>query len=492
MEKIHWYRFFNNTNQDKNKVITRNETVIDNNIIIARICNGNTLFAKFTNLNQFILFFESLPINEKTFYAVLQYKTRYLYLDVDYNLINKMTTHEKKQLINLITSYLNEFIAKHGYKFGISKHFNKYFIWDATRSNKFSIHIINPQIIMYYKDIQHFVQAFHYWLHYNNKIHHECKIDDNIYHDGYQLWKLNNNHNGKKNSMLRLYSPKHVNLKFQFEINFMNNLKNCNKSFISSNFKLPINSIIRVIKSTNNNKKVKKKEKKIIISKNKNIKTHININDFCNRNILCKISNIFKTKNIKYNTNSQHKNDTIYLNEIDWRLSDHVCPVAHRKHKSNEAYITIQCINETDIHFCKYRCLDNDCANDITCFFITLSNIYKRPWILTKIYNKLKNIHILKKIDVFINLLFKKNIIQYNNNQKQHQLIFHNDDKLRFDGRNKDFLFSTFFYSNIIHVECGINNISFFYYQNTPVLNCWYCKKKIKLHENNNLSKYFV
>ena len=492
MQHIEWYPFFNNQNQDIDMVLTRKETIYPQNVLIAQKKNNCWIYAKFVTMDQFIEHYKDCDIKERTFYAILTDKTRYLYLDIDYKLSSYLSLTEHELLISTIQKYLNKFVAIYGNKFGIKYKNSKWIIWDASRlSNnkkyfvdKFSLHIIDVGNILHYLDIKLFAEKFSYWLTKNNAIFDDCVIDNNIYHAGYQAWRLPYNHNGDERALLKLYNQT-MNLKDQFEINIMHKLKNIESSYLNE-----LNLIENKIAN-----------KQYTLAKNVTIQHPIN--QFCKSSLT-----IFQFNGIPMNCiypnlinvgQIIHKKLYIMLGvnmhkkikNYEYILTNHYCPILKGVHKRNSGRLLLLHIpNHSNSEHCAYICMDAVCRKRMRQKFICLSTKFKRPWLMYKLHNLDEKL--LIELDTFIDLLINNNILIYNKESEQSII---KTNKLRFDQKN--LIFSTYINDKVIHNACGLNNISLSYKHSAHrfinygglTLYCKNCKIFVNFKNNNLIHK---
>ena len=428
IKPVTWYIFFNNNNHfDDNKlnpksILLNCETIYPNNIIIAKKQKNNWNFAKFISLKHFITYFDKCLDNYKTFYAVLTHETRYLYLDIDYYLLKKLSIGDKNELIQKITNILQTFVNCHGYEFGIRQCNLDFLVWDATRENKFSIHLIETNQIMHYKDIKNFVNKLNIWIKENGLLDPQCKFDNNVYHEKYQLWRLPYNHNGNSKSVLKLYN-KNLNIEKQFRFNIMHQLRNIKKACHCSNLQQNYSTT----KYTN---------------ENFNDNNNINIPN----TIINKIKDMFKINHLRLNQSKEYV------------INKHYCVIGLRVHNNNSARIKILKIkNYENIYYCIYTCMKESCREIQGNKYISLCNEFKRPWLFIK-FIKLP-INILKELDEFINLLITKHVITFKNTNCTYKILKYK--KLRFNEKN--YIFSTFFHDNVLHNTCQKNNLHIYY-----------------------------
>ena len=171
MNQRKWYEFYNNNNQPKNKVLIQSEFILDTDLIVAKKIGPKTFqFSKFNNISQFINCYNNTVTINQTYYAVLTNSLRYLYFDVDYKTFVRLEGSKKCKLICEIQNLLNEFNNYYHMKFNIKKNINNWLIWDGTRNNKFSLHLINTDIILNYKMQYDYCVKINNWIKKNNKL----------------------------------------------------------------------------------------------------------------------------------------------------------------------------------------------------------------------------------------------------------------------------------------------------------------------------------
>ena len=449
LQSLRWYKYFNNEKQPSKDVLLRDTTIYKNNLVVARkMDDGGWLFTKFQSLEHFITVFNNCKLEEKTLYATLRNPLRYLYLDVDYTLNTTLSHSIKNEIIKLIIASANEFCYLYGKKFGIKQKRAKWFVWDATRDDKFSIHLINVNEIMFVDDMKVLIGAFADSLTTNKIINKTCTIDDRIYHQNYQLWRLPNNHNGNVRSLLLLYNAS-ITLKEQFEINFMSNIDQI--------------SLFNKIKQTPKSHKYFSQ------------KMQSSTNNVINQNTT-------KTMHALYNIFNTEK--IVSYKGAEMLMQAHNCPIALRVHKRNTARITIQKLDgHSDSLYYKFACMHPKCYQQKQFIYASLSNKLKRPWLYHDL-QKLPN-DVIEEIDLFIELLFIKDIT-YLKQQWEHYILTHKS-KIRFNQNNN--VFSTFFNSNVIHTVCGESTLTLSYKQPDHWMSdggkatcyCITCKKYINL-----------
>ena len=456
---IKWYSYFNNNTCAVEDSLLNNICIYPNTILFAKMNNNAPKFGKFDCMQDFYNYFTLTKKKNQTFYAVLTHSARYIYIDIDYKLTHVERSINKDDLISIIINTLNQFVNRYGKLFNIIFTNCNWMIWDASRTEKFSLHVMDIGNIIHVKDNKHFAMAYNYWLHHNKKIPIDCIIDSQIYHENYQLWRLPCNHNGNINATLQLYNSK-ISILKQFEYSFMNNIRNFNICYKSKSFILPVLSNT----STNMSIKINKikqdtfNNKRNMVSSNYNQATNSQIITKPTHTIMKQLQCIFKTHNI-----------TKYKNEL--LLKIHYCPIADIYHKHNTGRIKlIQNTQHTNLLYCKYYCMKRECKLIAKSKNITLQT-WKYPWILILLTNC--NDTILKQIDLLFNLLFTGNFIKYRLGTYQDHVLKPNKLKLN----DNDMLFSTFINDSIIHTTCKKSNMFVYHKQNQETKTIIYCKE---------------
>lgn len=437
-KKVKFYKYFKlgKDNTSKDDILIKNEIVKENDVLIAWRNNGYFSFAKFFNVDHFINFYNNCTDKQKSFYAVFINDERYLYVDIDYKLIFPIDDNKKKRLIYYLLHLLDTFT-----QINIKCNTKNWLIWDATRNDKFSIHIINTDIILKCKVMHKFINVFksHAQEQIEKKftfITHKDKkfiVDTNVYAVNYQLWRLPLNHNGNLSSFLKLYNIKDEKIfdfKTQLKINLMN--------VIPKNLCIDI-KFTKQQKLTHNNQN----NQKLCLS---NLK-------------LCKYVKINQLNNVMTNIfNNNYEIINMNSNDNSYRIRKHYCPIAGREHKNNTGKIQLIHLQYMDkgLSYIKYLCMDEDCVCKYQ-YHRIINNDIIRPWIFRDVPFINKNV--LNEIDYMIDIMFKNNIITYKEQMLQFQII--KDNKIC--TTKKDIIFSTFFHDNIIHTKCGISNMSIYY-----------------------------
>ena len=488
MHKITWYPFFNNQQKNEELVLIKNETIYPENILIAKKTSTSWQYTKFGSIQKFMTYYTKCNIENKTFYSVLTNKTRYLYLDIDYKLETKLLIKDHKLLISTIKHHLNKFVVIYGRQFGIKHKQCNWIIWDGSRLHcsqkyfvhKFSLHIVDIGNMMHYLDIKLFAETFSFWLNNNNILSINCIIDNNIYHDGYQPWRLPYNHNGDKKSLLRLYENK-MSLIEQFTINIMNKIGNIKLVHLTKNKNLNNKISDRIHNKTTHsnhysditNYHLSIKNKPFKIPNIPKIYFYPNLQN-PEKKICNKIRNIFQIS-------MPNK-----ISNYEYILTQHYCPIIKKKHRRNSARLLLLHIpNTIDSEHCIYTCMDQDCRMIMKQQFINLTTTtFKRPWLIYNLHHL--DEQILMEIDTFIDLLISTNILSYNNNQQS--IIKAN--KIKFNYSN--IIFSTFIHDTVMHNKCKCNNMSLSYRSATHkyvkygkiTLYCRHCKTFINMKDN--------
>ena len=460
-----WYTSYNGYNTS----LCSNEDIIDTNIIIAKLVINNSLnnkylFTKFYTTSDVVDYFRCCKDVNKKLYVVLRNKFRYLYIDVDYQTSNVLSQTEQTKLKYLIIKTINNYLDhnKNICKYTYNK--QKWFVWSATRNNKFSLHCINTSIILPNDIIQQIIQNVNIILYARVDFPKQCKLDDKVYKTHYQLWRLPMCYKYNQDSQFKLITTPIINITKQFEINFMN----FNQSTYLNTY------------TTNQTKtfKTKRNQKRYLDTHNNCISTLQTQPEVAVRNKIYKIFNI----------------TTLNKKDINgFILKDHICPIKNNPHRNNTARIKI--INEykPNTSYVRYNCFDSDCQQQAQYIFITLSNVYKRPWLFNKM--DILSANLMKQLDDFIDDLLFNKVIHINNKCKLKN-ITHNDNgiiehkSLRWNDNN--YTFTCFLKNNIIHTQCNNNALTLllkkkshkFACKGLFVMKCAQCKPMI-LHEYN-------
>ena len=191
-----FYPYFT-AQKEKPDVLCKNHMISYGNVLVARLTLNKTfVFTKLASIDHFIELYSQCSKKEKTFYAVLIGDYRYLYLDIDFKVKFNMPLLKKTRLIKTIIAMLQRFNLSTFNTFCTRSKDSAYFIWDASRKEKFSVHLVNKHLIMHHKVMKQYVRSFRDWIKQKQVLPDNCEIDLNVYHTGYQLWRLPGNHNG--------------------------------------------------------------------------------------------------------------------------------------------------------------------------------------------------------------------------------------------------------------------------------------------------------
>ena len=430
-----FYPYFT-AQKEKPDVLCKNHMISYGNVLVARLTLNKTfVFTKLASIDHFIELYSQCSKKEKTFYAVLIGDYRYLYLDIDFKVKFNMPLLKKTRLIKTIIAMLQRFNLSTFNTFCTRSKDSAYFIWDASRKEKFSVHLVNKHLIMHHKVMKQYVRSFRDWIKQKQVLPDNCEIDLNVYHTGYQLWRLPGNHNGNLNATLKYLrltgqSFKTPDMSFheQILLNFMINI-----SRNTDNIR-PIN----VVKQHATVPLERLNANSGTLSK-KAVTKSINISPM--------MRSIFRNFNLKLQ-NVQQENRI-----ISYRIKGHYCPIAKRNHRSNTGIIEFH----ERMHYIKYLCFDESCINKYQ--FYTLQSRLKRPWIFSKL-PFLTNSSV-KEIDLLIEELFKHSIISYIERKLEHQIIKDSANKIR--RNHRDCIFSTYMHDNIKHTLCNKSSMSLSY-----------------------------
>lgn len=433
-----WYNFFWK-HQDS---LCTNESVSDNNIVIAKVVQRinnkpSFMFTKFHSIDDFLKYFNNCKILDRKLYVVLRNQFRYLYVDVDYHTTSRISKQEYQSLKFIIISTINKFTKgdKQIKKYNPTTYnIPNWFIWCATRDKKFSLHCINTSIVLPVGILQTITQQINEILHALADFPSQCKLDDRVYKRHYQLWRLPLNYKDTNCSKFTLVTQK-VKERVQFQYNFMNfdQLRHV---------KMHKNNIIKNCDNSHQVKcnKIKKKPNKY----------HIITNDAASTVIINKIFEQFKIRRFY----GEDRNGFI--------LKDHTCPIKKDTHKSNTGRIQIlTCKNIDNSNYIVYNCFDAECQQKTHRLFISMSNMYRRPWILEHFSHCDKLIH--TQLDNFIHQLLVDKHIKIVTNASSQNAIWNdngivNGDSIKF-GYAK-YIFTCFLNNNIICLGCKCNKLS--------------------------------
>ena len=433
-----WYTYYNNCNDKLNSLLS-NTTLYDKSVLIATkdVNHANFMFTKFVSIEQFYQYYCNTTFDNHMFYAILTTTQRFLYLDIDYKLESKLDKYEIRTLSKNIYDCLIKFVHTYGNQFEFKNNNNDWLIWNGSRNNKFSLHILNPQQLLNIKLQKTFALKFDSWLHINNKVPKQLRIDSCIYHSNYQLWRLPYCHNGDKNSVLVLQNSKLPLIK-QFELSCMVN--------IPEKYKL-------------NNKIINNIQKISTLSKNEIKVESLRYNH-------CIIQNLLQTNNIK-----PYKNHELIVKQ-------HLCPISQQKHQNNTARIKLYYVTNT-IMYCVFTCMKDTCREIMKQKYINLSHKWNYPWVIEHLI-KINKLLIIEKVDTLLKKTFDTKILTFNKTAYSNAII--KTSKLRFNINNM--LFSCFFTDDVIHSKClknalymySKNKTHYKYYSDEVTIYCNNCK----------------
>lgn len=426
-----------------------NEDIIHTNIIIARLyitklldksVNTSYKFTKFHTTSEFVKYFQCCKDEDKNLYVVLRNNIRYLYIDVDYKTLHKIHQSRQNELISIIMYTLNNYINNNASIYKKYKWRDNWYIWSATRKHKFSLHCINISIILPTHQIQQIIQNVNKILHDRNDFPTTCKLDDKVYKQHYQLWRLPMCYKDGKESEFKLITPKKIDITRQFKINFMNFRSNKYINF----FKINVSPSL-------------KKKPNIAHSLNVQKDYPTSLIDIHNNNITKQIYNMFNITTLK-------KRD-----RHGFILKNHICPIKKGSHRSNTGRIIITTNDKiNDSTYIRYVCFDCQCQEKKQYMFITLSNTYKRPWLFNKL--NITSINVLHQLDNFIIKLLSEQYIRIANKCQQNNITYNdneiiNNKSIRLN--DKEYRFTCFLKNNIIHTKCNNNGLSLLLKKNT-------------------------
>ena len=452
-----WYKKFNETNN--NEALMENEIVEGDDIIIAKRYKeyNQWHFTKFSTLDEFVRFYKQTSKKQRTFLVVLRHNYRYIYLDIDYKLSTPLSQKQCKILRDSIIHCINKTYARHRIRFNFKQNNPLWYVWDATRPNKFSIHLICPHVVMHYERIKEFAILCNEKLHLSTSANINLKIDSLIYRKNYQPWRLPYNHTGNIQSELKLITPMNLTLYQQFDINCMNNTK------VRTHANAPLVCIPQI------------KRDPIIFTECKQ-RNQRNINSISQDNLLNQVQKIFCFST--YSTNN--KNEFI--------VRKNYCPIRKGTHTNNTARIAISnapnCPNSC---YYAFTCMDQRCQKKQHVVYGNLQSNWYRPWVMATI--NVTDTKILREIDNFINQLFLSKTIKSICDNNHHEILKPIAHRYNTPG----YTFTSFFTTNIIHIICRHNDIAFHYkcrmnpnairYGNTAIY-CVKCKRYINYHND--------
>ena len=447
VDKHKWYFYYNNSDDKINSLLS-NITLYDKSVLIATKKNDNFRFTKFADIKQFYRYYCNTTFNNHTYYAILTTSKRFIYLDIDYKLQKKLHNYQIKTLIANIYNNLKKFVLTYGSQFNINNNYNQWLIWNATRDNKFSLHILNSKQSLDIAILKSFAIQFNCWLHFNQKVPKNLKVDSCIYHANYQLWRLPNCHNGDTKSALLLYNSTMPLIK-QFELSCMIDI---------------------AWDSGMSNTRSIESQKMINLASN-----NATINDNCDNYLDERRIDVYSTNYPVIQNLLQTNNIKPYKNQ-ELIVKKHFCPVSQQKHQNNTGRIKIFIISNSIVYYV-YNCMKHTCRLIMQQKFINLSHKWHYPWVIEH-FAKINNSQTIKQIDELIKKLFDDNVLQFRRNSYSNAII--KESKLRFN-TNK-MIFSCFLSNDVLHTQC-LNNVLYMYSKNKQ--HSKYYKNEVTVYCNN-------
>ena len=456
-----WYQYYNNRTCDPKDVLVNNECCYTGNIIIARKSCSYFMYSKFVSVHAFCLQLSQTVNTQRMYYVVLRSPSRYPYIDIDCKLKDSLTSEQTTMYLQSVLKTICTFSCLHGYKYGLKNNSN-WLLWNGSRCDKFSCHLVDPNNVVHYLDIKRFSCAFNSFLHSANVLPPQCKADTCVYKAGCQLWRLPFNHNGNVQSELRLYKSA-INPYEQLAYNIMDGLTTCVPSVGVSVPILPVAAATMSVPSNCMRYLVFHAEEECCTA-----------SQSLQEEIQQKMENLLQIKLV-----SGLQRQMV--------LKRHHCPIANRIHNSNTARLVIRKIkSRSQSLFAVYNCFDEDCGHGRHYLYITLSVHYFRPWLLS--YFPTVCDSKLKQMDKFVELLFKKEIIIDTQQSQKHQII--NNKSIQTENKVHWFRFS--FLSRIVHQTCQHSGINVHYNHlydcrsnpSSIFMHCKRCECRIHYHHD--------
>lgn len=439
-ERVRWFTYFNNPDVSKQCVLTKNTTVYSGNVIVAKkvanACKNTYMYAVFDSLNHFISEIEQQHPDDWTYHSVLTEDYRYIYFDIDCKLDNSLSVCEHRRYSKFIMQSLLNFFCIYGDCLIEEPMTPKWHVWDATRKDKLSLHIVDNTQMMHLDHLQYVASKFGLYLrnklellHHNDNAHkiHKLKVDLDVYKKGHQLWRLPLNSNGKKGSVLRLldisFDP-YLTKSEQFDINFMIK-KKCIKKGRTREYQDTKLNITHIVPSSNHNKYDNK--------------------------IIHKVTEIFEMKDNARLVDTSNTNEFI--------MHCHKCVIKGDYHQSNSGRLKImESALSIDKFYGKYTCMDEDCQKIKTSVYINISHGFiLRPWIFLNAGWAKVDIGIVKEVDMFIDKLLEQKIVGYDNACSN----FINNKTILFN--NDDYIFQSFTSDDVRNLCCGCRGMCLSY-----------------------------
>lgn len=426
------YRYFNRPGISPRHALFRNENIRRGNFLVAQKKQTNQSdpsnlfeFSKYDNVHHFYAMYSKLEPHERTFYVVWTKKHRYLYLDIDYKW-KESQQHNVAYLIQRIIKTLESFIHINKHLSNKRNYQSNWYVWNASRCDKFSLHIINPSFILAVETMKDIMQQFVVYLKHNASFPNEMIIDLNVYTAAYQLFKLPLSYGKTADSELKLYN-KTCTLDIQLTLHDMDNIRE-NHTCLGHQYQFPS---IKTQYERNQTIRIKS-----VVINTKTIDTER----------FSKIDAFGSHWKLTYH---EQKSDTKALFR-QYKIAQHFCPIANRSHRSNEGYVHFYTIQtgskEEDIEYIEYKCMDEECRRQT--FRHSFDKTIHQPWIFDN--GSMMNRVVLQHIEAMIQCLLKDGII-YNKNEVPNLLILKRW-KIQMQSIHPEF--STFFSDDIVHVKC--------------------------------------
>ncbi len=423
------YHYYSNQNKNPSQVLLQNETITNEEIIVAYRYYNNAneasyLFFKFKSFDYFIKnIFNKTCERRRRYFAVIVADSRCLYLDID---------HYCAQIPKNINNIIVREIFSQINKLSNDIKYDDLYVWTANReisktSHKISLHIICPKITFQTtKTLKNYIETIKTNLKTNkNAMIRKVaeSIDLSPYKNHCQLWRLPLNHNYKQDSILLQFSTQLLTDYEQIQINY------CIPHFKS--FAESFNSLRNKI--SNKNKSINYQ----YFNSGKHYETWSSICRQYKIRTNCFFDNIFYCAQW-----IQYDKDRYYVAKSKCLL--HLC-----EHKRNRASVWFYMNGK--YKYISVKCLDfDDCSNFTR--YLSLEPKLKYPWIFENIV--LSTTQIIK-LDQYIDSFLKLNNIS-NNNKNNNYFIF-NVSSARYHVKN--FYLSIYLAKNIVCHYCNDNRL---------------------------------
>lgn len=352
----------NGDGRDANSLM-RNENIRRGNFIVAKKTRAGTFeFYKYRDVRTFHDAYHDLPVRERRFYVVWTKQYRYLYLDIDY----KRTQQEHKSvddvcIKNCITK-LNEFMARYRHQATGKNYMEEWYIWNASRVDKFSLHIINPSFILKVDKLKQMMIQFGLCIKQSGMFPVGLTIDPNVYTSSYQLFRLPMSRGGDVRSILTL-TGRTTTLRRQLILHDMNS--------IDANY-------TEDVKVTHHVASTKSSHVKHLY---RHVPPTTSVQPVCDAVVTADHANIQKASVF----GATWKLSTPWSRSRyrrQYKITHHICPIAHRMHKKNEGYVhccTLKTNDDVNVEYITYQCMDASC---VACIFrLSCDAELTQPWI---------------------------------------------------------------------------------------------------------------